>query len=120
MTEAKEQSEFVAWFKECWPEHVKSLRCSMNGLPRHGRQGAILWNIMKGLGVQKGEPDIAILLPKGGYGAFLAEHKRGNGTHKITPEQFEQLEYHESIGNYAISTRGLDELKKSVMEYMEQ
>ena len=119
MTEVQEQAEVVKWFRTVWPEHAWSLRCSMSGLPRHGRQGTILWNIMKSLGVHKGEPDFAILLPKGGYGCFVAEHKAAQGARQLTEEQNEHLKYHQAIGNKAVSTRGIDALKAEIQEYME-
>ena len=117
--EDQEQAEVIKWFRATWPEHEKSLRSSMNGLPRHGRQGAILWRIMQRLGCQKGEPDFALLLPKGGYGALVIEHKGEGQSHKLTPEQTHHLEYHESIGNCAVSTRGVESFKAAIIAYME-
>lgn len=119
MSETREQIDVTNWFKGKWPEHVASLRPSMNGLSRRGRAGAILWNSMKALGASTGDADFAILLPKGGYGCFLAEHKAADSSHKLTPAQIEYIEYHNRIGNCAVSTRGTDALKAAIESYME-
>lgn len=119
MSESREQAEVVKWFRDKWPEHAMSIRPSMNGIYKHGRAGAKLWNQMKALGASKGDPDIAILLPKGGYGAFVAEHKAADGSHSVTAEQSAAIEYHNAIGNCAVSTRGTDALKAAITSYME-
>lgn len=117
--EGAEQKEFVTWFGAEYPAHIKSLRISMSGIKRVGRRaGAMMWNQMKSQGVQKGEADIAILLPKGGYGSLLVEHKGEGMARKLTEDQADYLGYHNLIGNRAESTRGLDELKQVVRDYM--
>ncbi len=117
--ESDEQAAVIKWFREAYPEYAKSLRSSMNGLPRHGRQGAILWSIMKQQGCTKGEPDFALLLPKGGFGSLVIEHKAEGQPHKVTEEQQEHLDYHESIGNCAVSTRGTEAFKAAIVAYLE-
>ena len=119
MSETKEQIDVSQWFVEQWPEHASSLRPSMNGLSRRGRAGAILWNTMKALGATVGDPDLAILVPKGGYGCFLAEHKAADQPRKLTTEQQESIDYNNGIGNCAVSTRGIDALKAAITVYME-
>ena len=120
MTETQEQQAFVTWFSEMWPEHQKSLRVSMAGIPRHGTKGAVMWNYMRSMGVQKDEPDIVLLLPKGGYTYFVDEHKAAEQPHKLTEGQQDHLDYHTGLGALAVSTRGLEALKAAVMAYMEQ
>lgn len=120
MAETQEQIKVMDWFKLQWPEHAWSLRPSMNGLSRRGRAGAILWRTMQALGASKGDPDIAILLPKGGFGCFVAEHKAADKPRDLTKEQAEQLDYHRAIGNCAVSTRGEEALKAAIITYMEQ
>jgi len=117
--ESNEQAEVISWFRETYPEHTKSLRSSMNGLPRHGRQGSILWNIMKQQGCQKGEPDFMLVLPRGRFGALVIEHKADGQAHKVTPEQAEHLTYHNYMGNCAVSTRGIEAFKAAIITYME-
>ena len=116
--ESSEQRDFVKWFRETYPGHRKSLRVSMAGLPRYGRKGAVQWNMMKSQGLEKGEADIVIALPRGQYGALVIEHKGDGMSREVTEEQSEYLKYHAGIGNFAISTRGLEELQQVVQDYM--
>jgi len=118
MSESAEQAEFVAWFRRRYPNHVYALRTSMAGVPRHGRKGAVIWNFMKSQGINRGEPDIAILLPRGGYGSLVIEHKGEGMSRKLTDEQARALAYHEEAGNMAVQTRGLDELISVVEDYL--
>ena len=121
MTEANEQKQAVAWFRDTWPEHAMSLRVSQSGgFIGKGRAGAIRRSKITAEGGVTGEADIALLLPKGGYGALLIEHKGAKQAHKLTDKQQEYLDYHNSIGNLAVSTRGLEALKAAVLAYMEQ
>lgn len=120
MSETKEQIEVSKWFVRRWPEHAHSLRPSMNGLSRRGRAGAVLWASMRALGASKGNLDFAILVPKGGYGCFLSEHKGEGQTHKLTEEQAEQVEYNNRVGNCAVVTRGVEALKAAIEQYMGQ
>jgi hypothetical protein len=119
VTEANEQAAFVRWFRKTYPKDAYAMRASMAGLPRHGKRGAILWNLMTAQGLNKGEPDIAILLPRGGYGALLVEHKAEGQTHKLTAEQEQHIKYHNDSGNLAVQTRGLEQLMQVVRDYME-
>jgi hypothetical protein len=118
--EEKEQSEFVKWFRAKHPDLAKGLRVSMAGMKRTGRRaGAMMWNKMKSLGVTRGEPDIAILIARGGYHSLVIEHKGEGMARQLTDEQQEHLDWHASQGNKAIQTRGLDELKEAVEEYLD-
>lgn len=117
--ESSEQRDFVKWFRETYPGHRKSLRVSMAGMKRQGRvSGARMWNMMKSQGLEKGEADIVIALPRGQYGALVIEHKGAGQSHKVTEDQEAYLEYHASIGNLAASTRGEEELQQVVQDYM--
>lgn len=84
------------------------------------RRGAIVKNQMKAQGLVYGEPDIVILLPRGGYHGLAIEHKGEGMSRKLTQEQSEHLEYHASEGYKAASTRGLAQLKSVVQEYMDE
>lgn len=121
MTESEEQKAAVKWYRETWPEHALSLRVSQSGgHVGKGKMAAIRNAKSKSMGVVKGEADIAILLPKGGYGCLLIEHKGAKQAHKLTESQQAYIDYHNSIGNLAVSTRGLEALKAAVIAYMEQ
>lgn len=120
MAEATEQARFVNWWKTQYPDYRLALRASMLGTNLgSGKQGAIMYNKLKSQGAIKGEPDIAILVKRGGYGCLVVEHKGLGMAHKLTEEQEQHLDFHKSIGNKAVQTRGLDDLKNTVREYME-
>ena len=109
----------VAWFRKKYPAHVKSLRVSQSGGHRgKGKMAAIRIAKAKGQGEVKGEADIVILLPKGGYGCLVIEHKGENQGHSLSNDQQEYLDYHNACGNLAISTRGIYELTSRIEDYM--
>jgi hypothetical protein len=120
LSETRELIEGVAWFRQTYPEFARSIRPSMNGLSRRGKAGAILWNSMKAQGAGIGDPDFALLLPKGGYGCLLIEHKAIDQKHDLSAAQIEHIEYHTSIGNCAVSTRGIEAFKAAITTYLEQ
>jgi hypothetical protein len=119
MSESAEQKEVVAWFRAKYPEHAMSLRVSQSGGHRgKGKSAAIRIAKAKGQGEVKGEADIGILLPKGGYGCLLVEHKGEGMAHTLNESQALYLDYHNRIGNCAVSTRGVDALKAAILLYM--
>lgn len=65
-----------------------------------------------------GESDIAILLPRGGFGSLLLEHKAFEGYRKVTDEQEEYINYHNSNGNCAAATKGIETAKAAIVQYM--
>ena len=118
-TEATEQKDFVTWFRAKYPAHAKSLRVSQSGAHRgKGKMAAIRIAKAKGQGEVKGEADIAILLSKGGFACLIIEHKGLGQSHSLTEDQQEYLDYHNSVGNLAISTRGFDVLTAAIDTYM--
>ncbi len=121
MTEWEEQREIVQWFRRTYPEHPMAIRASMNGLNLGaGRKAAVAMNQMRAQGLVEGESDIAILLPRQGYGCLLVEHKAAGGTHKITPDQQNYLDYHTDQGNCAVSTKGVEAAKGAIRTYMKE
>lgn len=120
MTESDEQKAIVSWFRNTYPDHVRSLRVSMGGVNfGYGAKAARKQAMMRSQGVVDGEADIAILLPRNGYGALLIEHKAGGSDHKASPEQREYLEYHMKVGNCAVVTRGIDMAITAIRVYMD-
>ena len=122
MNESAEQKEIVKWFRETWPEHSKALRVSQFGNDRgavRGKRAAIRTAKAKGQGAVVGESDIAIVLPRGKFGALLIEHKAGEGTHKVTEAQQAYIDYHNANGNCACSTKGIEAAKAAIRIYME-
>jgi len=121
MSEWHEQRDIIAWFKAYYPKHARSIRVSMNGLNfGGGRKAAIMISQMRAQGMVEGESDIAILIPTDEYGCLVLEHKASDSAHKLTPEQADYLEYHESIGNCAVSTRGTEAAKAAIKTYMDK
>lgn len=119
MSEAKEQREIVRWFRKTYPAHVQSLRVSMGGVNfGYGAKAARKSAIMKSQGAVHGEADIAILLPRGDYGALLIEHKADSAMSGATEPQLEYIRYHNSIGNKALVTKGVDMAKAAIQDYM--
>ena len=74
--------------------------------------------MMKSQGVQPGESDIAILLPRDGYGSFLMEYKATDGTHPTSDEQIAYVTKHLKCGNSAKVVKGLEEAKQAITRYM--
>jgi len=120
MTESQEQAKFVKWFRSKYPSEAMALRVSMNGITfgGSGKWGAIMWNKMKAQGLAVGEPDIMICLPSRGFRNLVIEHKALLQQHGITEEQEEHLFWHAARGNLAVLTKGIDNLKELVEEYM--
>jgi len=119
VSEADEQKEIVRWFKYTYPEYAMSLRMSQSGSFRGaGRKGAIRTANMKAMGAITGESDIAILLPRGGFGALLVEHKKDDAMIGATGKQLEYLRYHNAVGNCGVVTKGVDMAKAAIKQYM--
>jgi hypothetical protein len=118
-TEFEEQREVVAWFREKWPQHQKSLRLSLNGLNLGGgKKAAMIINQIKSQGAVLGEADLVILLPRMGYGALVIEHKAENDKKGPSDEQLDYIGYHNMIGNKALVTKGVQKFKDAILEYM--
>ena len=118
-TEFEEQREVVAWFREKWPQHQKSLRLSLNGLNLGGgKKAAMIINQIKSQGAVLGEADLVILLPRMGYGALVIEHKAENDKKGPSDEQLDYIGYHNMIGNKALITKGVQKFKDAILEYM--
>lgn len=85
-----------------------------------GKRGAIMARHVRSQGVVRGEADIAILLPRLGFGSLLIEHKAHDAMHQATEKQLEYIRYHNAIGNCACVTKGVDMAKAAITQYMEQ
>ena len=119
-SEFEEQREVVAWFREKWPQHAKSLRLSLNGLNLGGgKKAAMIINQIKSQGAVLGEADLVILLPRNGYGALVIEHKAENDKKGPSEAQLDYLGYHNMIGNKALVTKGITQFREAIQEYME-
>jgi len=121
MSESDEVREIVRWFRLQYPEYALCLRVSQSeGKKGGGTSAAIAWSKRVAMGVVKGESDIAILLPRNGWGCLIIEHKAEGGTHKATMEQTAYITHHNHIGNCAVLTRGIDAAKAAIKAYINE
>jgi len=119
VTETEEQKIIVKWFRSTYPEYRHCLRVSMAGMNLgSGKRAAQMVNHMHSMGVEQGEADIAILLRRGNFGALIIEHKAESQSHKATDEQVAYLQSHNSTGNLAVLTRGIEACKSAISDYM--
>lgn len=120
MSETDEQKQIIAWFRQEYPQYAKSLRVSQSGgFKGHGRKGAIRMALIKAMGGVTGESDIAICLPRGGHGSLFIEHKADDAMKGATSKQLEYIQYHNSVGNCACVTKGIEFAKAAITQYME-
>jgi len=120
MSESKEQAAIYKWFCLQYPKYKKSWSVSMNGinLPCKRAQAAIIINHMKGQGLQNGEADFKILVPRGLFHGLVIEYKAGKGKHKLTKEQSEYLRYMGTQGYMAAYCKGVEAAIESITNYM--
>ena len=113
--EGRIQAECFAWFWNTFPQYRKLLfhvpnendRCDGNAI-----QGAI----RKSLGIVPGVSDLILLIPRGGYGAFLIEMKDEHGTQK--PAQKEWQSIVEAQGYKYIICRSLEQFQIEIYNYL--
>lgn len=119
MSEWAEQKDVISWFRETWPQHAKSIRVSMNGINLGGGvKAARMMNQIRAQGGVIGEADFVLLLPKGGYSALVIEHKAENDKKGPSDEQLDYIGYMNLIGNKALVTKGVQQFKDAILEYM--
>lgn len=120
MSEAEEQKEIVRWFRDTYPQYRRCLRVSLAGLNfGSGQRAARMVNHVRSQGIEEGESDLAILLPRSGYGSLLIEHKKDDAMRGATGKQLEYIEFHNnSAGNCAVVTQGVDMAKAAITQYM--
>ena len=117
--EHSEQREAVKWFREQYPEHVMALKASPMGVHRgRGAKAGRATSNIKGLGGVTGEADLSICIPRNGYGSMMIEHKGEGQPHTLSQAQIDNMNYHNSIGNLAVSTRGIEAIKAAIKAYM--
>ena len=119
MSESDEHKSIVRYFRERWPQHALALNVSANGIHR-GKGLAAMRRIAKekAHGFVTGEADIRILIPRGGFGCLIIEHKADEAMRGATEAQLRYIEYHNSIGNCACVTKGLDMAISAIDTYM--
>ena len=92
MNEGQHQKEVVMWF---WNTHkdLRGLLYHNYSNPKNKIDGAML----VGLGLIKGNPDLTLAIPKGGFGALYLELKKVG--EKPRPEQLIQMSKLAAAGN---------------------
>jgi hypothetical protein len=120
VSESDEHKAIIRYFRERYPEHHLALRVSANGIHR-GRGPSAMRRIAKekAHGFVTGEADIAILLPRGGFGCLLIEHKSDEAMKGATEAQLNYIQYHNANGNCAAVTKGVDMAIAAIDIYMQ-
>lgn len=120
MSEASEQKEIIKWFATEYPEYIRCVRVSLAGLNfGSGQRAARMVNHVRSQGIQEGESDIAICLPRGEYGSLLIEHKKDDAMRGATGKQLEYIQFHNGVGNCAVVTKGYNMAIAVIKQYME-
>lgn len=118
--ETAEHREIVKWFRTTYPQYRKSIRVSLSGLNfGSGARAGRMVNYIKSQGIEDAEADIVFALPRGGFGSLVLEHKADGSSHQASEAQSEYIEYHNSIGNCGLVTRGVDMAKAAIQQYMD-
>lgn len=91
-SESQHQAALVKWFWNKY-KNLRGLLYHNFNNPRNQVQGAQL----RSLGLMKGNPDLTLALPRGGFGALYIELKKPG--EKPRKEQVEQMERLEAAGN---------------------
>lgn len=121
MNEWQEQRVAIKWFRETYPEHAQCIRLSLTGVNLGGsKRAAIMINQMKAQGLVLGESDLCLAIPKGGYGCLMIEHKSKDDKNGPTQAQRDYADYHNRLGNRAVFTKGIEDLKSIIQSYMEE
>ena len=110
-SEAKIQSEVIIWF---WNE-FKEFR----GLLYHNfsnPRNAINGSQLIALGLIKGNPDLTLAIPRGGYGALYLELKVPG--QKPREDQVKQINRLKAAGNLVEWADSSEEAKKIILNYI--
>lgn len=123
MSESKEQAAIYKWFCLQYPKYRKSWSFSMNGtcwFPGDTKLQRIkMINHFKSQGMQNGEADVKILVPRDSFHGLIIEYKAEEGKHTITNEQVEYLHYMSSQGYMSVSCKGIQAAQDTIRQYMD-
>lgn len=110
-TEAQHQAEVVKWF---WNEYkqLRGLLYHNFNNPKNKIQGAQLI----ALGLIKGNPDLTLAVPVGGFGACYIEMKKPG--EKPRKEQIEQMERLRKAGNFVTWADSAEQAKEIIENYL--
>ena len=110
-SESQHQGEVVKWFWNTYPEFRGLLYHNFNN-PRNQIQGAQLI----ALGLMKGNPDLTLATPRGGFGALYIEMKKPG--EKPRADQLKQMERLSSAGNKVEWADSADKAKEIIKNYL--
>jgi hypothetical protein len=110
-SEAKIQSELVVWFWNEFTEFRGLLYHNFSN-PRNEINGAQLM----ALGLVKGNPDLTLAIPRGGFGALYIELKKAG--EKPRPDQVKQMERLRSAGNLVEWADNVEDAKNIILKYL--
>jgi hypothetical protein len=110
-SEAKIQSEVVVWFWNEFTEFRGLLYHNFSN-PRNEINGAQLM----ALGLVKGNPDLTLAIPRGGFGALYLELKKAG--EKPRPDQVKQMERLRSAGNLVEWADNVEDAKNIILKYL--
>ena len=110
-SEAKIQSEVIIWFWNEFKEFRGLLYHNFSN-PRNAINGAQL----VALGLIKGNPDLTLAIPRGGYGALYLELKVPG--QKPREDQVKQINRLTAAGNLVEWADSSEEAKKIILNYI--
>lgn len=111
MTEAKLQSDLIIWFWNEFKEFRGLLYHNYNN-PRNAINGAQLI----ALGLIKGNPDLTLAIPRGGYGALYIELKKPG--EKPRKDQVKQMDRLTGAGNCVEWADNVEDAKAIILKYL--
>lgn len=121
LSEHAEQVALFAWAALATKQRPEL--AMLVAIPNGGSRGdnaksrAIRGNALKAEGVKKGYPDLALNVPRGGYGALFIELKTQTG--RASPEQKDWLERLNACGNYATVCKGWLAAKQTIENFLD-
>ncbi len=110
-SEAQHQSAIVKWFWNRFKDYRGLLYHNFNN-PRNAVNGAQLI----ALGLMKGNPDLTLAVPRGGFGALYIELKKPG--EKPRPEQLKQMDRLENAGNKVSWSDNAEEAAEIIVNYL--
>ena len=114
-SESQEQAAVVrwAWYRSATIPELQNLISVPNGSKRDAATGAKL--VREGL--KRGFPDLALFIPRSGYGALFIEMKRRHNA-VVRPNQAEWHERLRKSGYAVVVAHGAEEAIRAIERYL--